>query len=301
MSIRTLLRAGVACIATLLLFVPTNSQVDSTRFLADKPATIDFKEAKGLAQDVLSLIRNRYELDGIGAMFFLTANNMGAHVWDIIKYKFAKKIVQKDQQFLMTFGGSSVTASHDNRYNQSYPAVVNRRLGPILKALGVKLLVNNIAQGANNCIPYTLCYESMGGLNPDFVGWEQSYNCGHDDGVFETMARLTGATSDRALVYYSSSGAFTSSKCPPSNSTPAYSSEELWDPKKAGLPLWRPSQIDLEAEKTQLNTFNTARSSVARYMEWSKSDPSYASKIGAHGFNVWEGDPNIRKYLSFVF
>jgi hypothetical protein len=288
MSIRTILRAGVACIATVLLPVPTNCQIDySTRSLVDSPSKIDLKEAKGLAQDVLSLIRNRYELDGIGAMFFLTANNMGSHVWDIIKYKFAKKIVQKDQQFLMIFGGSSVTAAHDNRYNQSYPAVVNRRLGPILKALGVKLSVNNIAQGANNCIPYTLCYESMGGLNPDFVGWEQSYNCGHDDpgnciymyiyiymftyidlcvyrfvsvymyvykylclyiytftheeihvqyimhmiSVFETMARMTGPTSDRSLVYYSSSGAFTSIKCPPSNSTPAYSSEEQWDPE----------------------------------------------------------------------
>eukprot|EP00596_Hydrurales_sp_CCMP1899_P002357 CAMPEP_0119036640 /NCGR_PEP_ID=MMETSP1177-20130426/4488_1 /TAXON_ID=2985 /ORGANISM="Ochromonas sp, Strain CCMP1899" /LENGTH=265 /DNA_ID=CAMNT_0006996807 /DNA_START=719 /DNA_END=1513 /DNA_ORIENTATION=- len=105
------------------------------------------------------------------------------------------------------------------------------------------------------------------------------------------MARLTGPTSDRALVYYSSSGAFSSIKCPPSNSTPAYSSEEHWDPTVVGLPLWRPSQTDLEAEKIELNTFNTARSSSARYLEWGKSDPSYASKVGAHGFNVWEGNP----------
>jgi hypothetical protein len=180
MSFRTILKAGVAFIATVVPLVPTNCQMDSsTRSLADSTSKIDLKEAKGLAQDVLSLIRNRYELDGIGAMFFLTTNNMGSHVWDIIKYKFAKKIVQKDQQFLMIFGGSSVTAGHDNRHNQSYPSVVDRRLGPILKALGVKLSVNNIAQGANGCIPYTLCYESMGGLNPDFLGWEQSYNCGY--------------------------------------------------------------------------------------------------------------------------
>jgi hypothetical protein len=24
------------------------------------------------------------------------------------------------------------------------------------------------------------------------IGWEQSYNCGRDDGVFETMGRLAG-------------------------------------------------------------------------------------------------------------
>ena len=53
------------------------------------------------------------------------------------------------------------------------------------KALGIDLIVHNIAQGANNCIPYTMCYESMGGKDPDFVGWEQSYNCGHADDVFE--------------------------------------------------------------------------------------------------------------------
>ncbi len=55
------------------------------------------------------------------------------------------------------------------------------------KALGIDLIVHNIAQGANNCIPYTMCYESMGGKDPDFVGWEQSYNCGHSDDVFEVL------------------------------------------------------------------------------------------------------------------
>jgi hypothetical protein len=107
---------------------------------------IDFKEAIILAQDVLNLIRHRYELDGIGSQFFLSSNNVDKHTWDVIKYKLAKKILGREQ-FLMTFGGSSVTAGHDNYYNQSYPAVVNRRLTPVLKALGVDLIVHNIAQG----------------------------------------------------------------------------------------------------------------------------------------------------------
>ena len=29
---------------------------------------------------------------------------------------------------------------------------------------------NSFLLGANACIPYTLCYESMGGLDPDFLG-----------------------------------------------------------------------------------------------------------------------------------
>ncbi len=82
------------------------------------------------------------------------------------------------QKFLMIFGGSSVTAGHDNYYNQSYPFVAERRMKRALKALGVELVVRNIAQGANNCRPSTYCYESMGGSNADWMGWEQSYNCG---------------------------------------------------------------------------------------------------------------------------
>lgn len=71
----------------------------------------------------------------------------------------------------MIFGGSSVTAGHDNKYYQSYPEVVGRKLRPILDALKVSTVVHNIAQGANNCFPSNYCYESMGGFDPDFVGW----------------------------------------------------------------------------------------------------------------------------------
>jgi hypothetical protein len=122
-------------------------QPPSIRNLAH--SKIDFKEAIILAQDVLNLIRHRYELDGIGSQLFLSSNNIDKHTWDVIKYKLAKKILGQEQ-FLMTFGGSSVTAGHDNYYNQSYPAVVDRRLTPILKALGVDLIVRNIAQGELN-------------------------------------------------------------------------------------------------------------------------------------------------------
>lgn len=112
-----------------------------------KKEKIELKEAIVLAQGVLNLIRHRYELDGAGANLFRTANNIGPFTWDVIKYKFAKKIVGENPTFVMVFGGSSVTAGHDNYYNQSYPFVVERRLGFILEALGVDLTVHNIAQG----------------------------------------------------------------------------------------------------------------------------------------------------------
>jgi hypothetical protein len=146
----------------------------SSRRLDKDPSGIDFAKAKSLAKDVLNLIQKRYELDTpLGSNFLLTTANMGAQTWDIMKYKFALKMLQKKQTFLMTFGGSSVTAAHDNYYNQSYPAIVEKRMAPILKALGIEMQVHNIAMGANNCVPYILCYESMGGVNPDFMGWEQ--------------------------------------------------------------------------------------------------------------------------------
>ena len=38
--------------------------------------------------------------------------------WKIQRYLFAEKILTNATDFLMTFGGSSVTAGHDNQYNQ---------------------------------------------------------------------------------------------------------------------------------------------------------------------------------------
>jgi hypothetical protein len=131
-------------------------------------------EAVKEIKEVLSLVYNRYELNGrIGSNFFLTSSNLGPTTWDVVKYKVALKTLTGNKRFLMIFGGSSVTAGHDNYYNQSYPAIVRKRLHSIFQKLGIELQVHNIAEGANNCAPYILCYEAMGGLNPDFIGWEQ--------------------------------------------------------------------------------------------------------------------------------
>jgi hypothetical protein len=89
-----------------------------------------------------------------------------------VKYQFARKITSsKNEEYRMTFGGSSVTAGHDNQYRQSYPEVIGRKVRPILEAFGIPTLIHNIAQGANGCFPSNFCYESMGGFDPDFVGW----------------------------------------------------------------------------------------------------------------------------------
>jgi hypothetical protein len=82
---------------------------ENLRNLSDaKTQDIDIAHAKKLAQDLLGLIRARYQLDEpIGRHFFNTANNIGNNHWDILKYKFAVKILEEKSTFLMVFGGSS--------------------------------------------------------------------------------------------------------------------------------------------------------------------------------------------------
>ena len=102
--------------------------------------------------------------------------------WEALKYKYGKKILEshlpenrnansQKSTFIYVFGGSSVTAGHDNYYNQSYPKVFERRMQPIYDALGVDLSVRNIAIGSVGCDPYNACYETFGGTDPDFITW----------------------------------------------------------------------------------------------------------------------------------
>ena len=92
--------------------------------------------------------------------------------------------------------------------------VFNRRMKPIFDALGIELVVRNIAHGANPCRPSDLCYEAMGGDNPDWLSWEQSYNCKSAD-IFELMAKT--AVLNRARLFITASGAFVPDHCEMSN------------------------------------------------------------------------------------
>lgn len=127
--------------------------------------------AKLEADKLANLIYQRFEFHNKDwFQFFLGSSNMPDYAWDILKYKICKKAIDGNATFLLIFGGSSVTAGHDNYYNQSYPLVFERRMKPVFAALGIELVVHNIAQGANNCRPSNLCYEAMGGENADLIG-----------------------------------------------------------------------------------------------------------------------------------
>ena len=134
----------------------------------------DITSAKSVAQNLLSLIYNRYEMNGpVGSQFFLTSANIGHSQWDMIKYKIALRALQGNQTYFMLFGGSSVTAGHDNYFSDSFPMIVQKRMQPLFNILGIDLTVRNIAQGNNPCEPYGFAYEAMGAVDPDFLHWEQ--------------------------------------------------------------------------------------------------------------------------------
>ena len=247
----------------------------------------DFQLAKQLSQKLLSLIRSRYQIDSIiGSNFIRTTQNIGDITWDIIKYKYAKKIITENSNFLMIFGGSSVTAGHDNYYNQSYPLILKKRMLPIFNSLKIDLKIHNIAQGANNCIPYNLCLEAMGGNDPDFISWEQSYNCGRDEPIFELVGRIAAFSANKAVVYFAASGAWTPDKCPESQDNPPYSSED-WTPQSAGIKEWEPTIADVNNERKLFNDFNKASQSSKRFSNILNDVKS----VAAHGFNVWETNP----------
>jgi hypothetical protein len=269
---------------------PTKSPAVEAPAVTKQSHEMNLEEAKRLAKQLLNTIYYRYEINkSIGKNFMYTTNNAGKDTFDIIKYKYLTKALKGDQKFLMIFGGSSVTASHDNYYNQSYPATVNHRMGPILNAMGIELVVHNIAQGANNCIPYQFCYNSMGGDDADFMNWEQSYNCGRDEPIFELAARIAGYS--KALIYFSASGAWSPKDCPASTDKPPYS-DFNWTPESAGLEVWDATSKNVASEIDKIIDYHSAKPSSSRFSNI-VSSKEYRS-VGAHGFNVWEQNPKCQ-------
>ena len=239
---------------------------------------MQLSSAKEAAIKSLNLMHQRWEFGSPRLQFLLIAANMGKDAWDIIKYKVAKKFVHsllhKQTQFLMIFGGSSVAAGHDNYYNQSFPFVCERRLKAVFDFLRIPLLVRNIAHGQNQCRPSNLCYNAMGGDDADWLGWEQSFNCGRDRGIFEFMTRL--AYWNKALLYFSASGGFAPGHCPKSNDTIPWISEE-WLPENEPLfqPNYKPSiyrpyapnHTNVLAFRDLLHSFYEENNAAARFVD----------------------------------
>jgi hypothetical protein len=73
----------------------------------------------------------------------------------------------KQPEFVVSFSGTSVTAGHDNNFDQSFPIVFYKALNDSFNAAGVRLVVRNHAMGNNPPIPSALCVGSQ--LGSDMV------------------------------------------------------------------------------------------------------------------------------------
>jgi len=261
--------------------------------------TIDFGGALSAAFKFATLIHVRFDMGNPKRVpFFQIFANMPSWGFDIIKYKVAKKMVDaalagsssnggEKPKFIMIFGGTSVTAGHDSYYNQSYPFVAERRLIKVFEALGIELHVRNIAMGANNCLPSDHCYNAQGGDNADWISWEQSFNCGKANNIFETMMRV--AAFNKAVVYFTASGGFMPTGCGPSNDSIPWIMEH-WTPEAVGITdKYTPTRNDTQSVRNTLHEFYMEGNSVTRFTApvW----PHY-NGVGPHGQSVWARSPS---------
>ena len=285
---------GPMCVVLRLLYLIASNNVAVMSDQWANEIEQQLTNARTATVQSLNLMHQRWEFDSPRLQYLLVAANFPAEAWDILKFKFAKKYVGKLQKkgahetsFLMIFGGSSVTASRDNYYNQSYPKVCERRMRASFDALGVPLLIRNIAHANSPCRPSNLCYNSMGGDNADWMLWEQSFNCGRDKGIFEIMTRI--AWWNKAVLYFSASGGFSPGHCPRSNDSVPWISEQ-WLPENEPLfkrnhskyHLYAPNQTAVLAFRSLSNAFFEENNSGGRF---AMANPYKG--MAAHGFSVW--------------
>ena len=101
-------------------------------------------------------------------------------------------ISDEDKKFTVAFAGTSVTAGHDNWFNQSYPLVYEETMRPILEAGGVDFTVRNHATGGNAISPSHFCAPSQLDGHPsdlDHVVYEFAMISARDDCRFEYFVR----------------------------------------------------------------------------------------------------------------
>mmetsp|Transcript_5427 Transcript_5427/g.9064 ORF Transcript_5427/g.9064 Transcript_5427/m.9064 type:complete len:654 (-) Transcript_5427:37-1998(-) len=94
-------------------------------------------------------------------------------------------------EFVMAFGGYSVTVGRGNHFEQSYPFIMEKILAPILALppLGVKLVVRNSAIGGIPSFPYGWCLPNFLGEDADAVSWDYGMNEGNGAAGLESYVR----------------------------------------------------------------------------------------------------------------
>ena len=107
-------------------------------------------------------------------------NNDGSNQLPLAVRRLAERLVASrtsKRPFKMAFGGYSVTAGRGNRFEQSYPFVIQRLLEGPIKDLGIPdLVVRNAALGGAPSFPYGWCLENFLGGDADVVSWGFAMN-----------------------------------------------------------------------------------------------------------------------------
>ena len=82
--------------------------------------------------------------------------------------------MQKDEtnHFTISVSGTSVTAGHDNYFNQAYPAIWEQRMLKSFEASGLNLTIRNHAMGNNPANPAAICLDALLGYDTDVAVWE---------------------------------------------------------------------------------------------------------------------------------
>ena len=216
-SIQILLAIAVFWFLSLIISVdsPTTANSDGLRGSGSASITtsLDPKEIAN-ARDHISKIREdfytRYggkseALDMLkrGLRTFesekAAAKNMGSvrsiadrYLRSIIRFEEKQSSSSSHQaEFVMAFGGYSVTVGRGNHFEQSYPFVMEKILAPILALppLGVKLVVRNSAIGGIPSFPYGWCLPNFLGEDADAVSWDYGMNEGNGASGLESYVR----------------------------------------------------------------------------------------------------------------
>lgn len=101
--------------------------------------------------------------------------------------KFNKAVLTQGA-FTIGVMGTSVTAGHDNFFNQSFPVVWGKLMEEAFTAAGVELVMRNHAMGWNPIHPSYFCVGEMTGMDTDITMWEYGM-MGGGDGDLEQWIR----------------------------------------------------------------------------------------------------------------
>lgn len=126
----------------------------------------------------------------------ISAAETGANEKKAIRHT-AERILlarQNTKQFVMSFGGYSVTVGRGNYYKQSYPFIMEGVLKPLFEQLNLDLIVRNSAIGGIPSFPYGWCLPNFLGHDSDVVSWDYGMNEGSSADAFESYMRQSIAT-----------------------------------------------------------------------------------------------------------